>query len=147
MSDFFRQLPEFLGNHMMMVIIFIALLFALAANEVARLFRGYKEITPGQLTQLINRDNALLVDLSSQAEFEKGHIVGAKHVAMSQFDPENKDLVKVRDLPIAVYCKNGQTSATAAARLVKAGFKQVHVLSGGLTSWIQADLPLAKGAR
>src|SRR5206468_13080035 len=102
---------------------------------------GYKELTPNGLTLLINRDNALLVDLSSNQDFERGHIAGAKHVPLSQFDPENKDLVKVKDLPVAVYCKTGTTSGQAAARLVKAGFKHVYWLGGGLNAWQQADLP------
>ena len=76
-------------------------------------------------------------------DFEKGHIPGAKHVAMSQFDPENKDLAKAKELPVA-HCKNGQTSSTAAARLVKAGFKHVYWLGGGLASWRQADPPVSK---
>jgi rhodanese-related sulfurtransferase len=109
------------------------------------LFRGYREVTPAGLTLLINRENALVVDLSSQQDFDKGHIAGARHVAMSQFDPENKDLAKVRDLPIAVYCKAGTLSSQAAARLVKAGFKQVYWLGGGLAAWRQADLPTTRG--
>jgi rhodanese-related sulfurtransferase len=64
---------------------------------------------------------------------------------MSQFDPENKDLAKARELPVAIYCKSGQTSATAAKRLKKAGFSAVYTLDGGLRSWTEAQLPLAKG--
>jgi rhodanese-related sulfurtransferase len=64
---------------------------------------------------------------------------------MSQFDPESKDLAKVRDLPVAVVCKTGQTSAEACKRLAKAGFTKVHWLDGGLGAWRTADLPLVKG--
>jgi rhodanese-related sulfurtransferase len=125
--------------------LFAALLLALIGSEVARLFRGYRELTPAGLTMLINRENALVVDLSSIQDFEKGHIAGAKQVPMSQFDPENKELAKVKELPVAVYCKTGNTSATAAARLVKAGFKHVYWLAGGLAAWQQADLPTTRG--
>src|SRR5512142_3023946 len=121
MSEIFHRLPEFIGNHTLLVILFAAVLLAFISSEVARLFRGYREVTPGTLTQMINRDNPLVVDLSSLQDFEKGHIPGARHVAMSQFDPENKDLAKVKDMPVAVYCKTGTASAQAAARLVKAG--------------------------
>jgi rhodanese-related sulfurtransferase len=145
MSDILHHLPEFIGNHTFLAMIFVALLLALVVGEIARLFRGYQQLTPAALTLLINRENALVVDLSSVQDFEKGHIAGAKHVPMSQFDPENKDLAKVRDLPVAVYCKSGNTSAQAAARLVKAGFKRVFWLGGGLASWQQADLPTTRG--
>jgi rhodanese-related sulfurtransferase len=145
MSEILHRLPEFVGNHTFLVLIFVSVLLAFVASEVSRLFRGYKEVTPGALTQLINRDSPLLVDLSSNQDFEKGHIPGARHVPLSQFDPENKELAKVRDLPVAVYCKTGTTSATAATRLVKAGFKRVFWLGGGLAAWQQADLPLVRG--
>lgn len=145
MDEILHHLPEFIGNHTFLAVLFVVLLGVLIAGEVSRLFRGYREVTPAGLTLLINRENALVVDLSSQQDFDKGHIAGARHVAMSQFDPENKELAKVRDLPIAVYCKAGTISSQAAARLVKAGFKHVYWLGGGLTAWRQADLPTTRG--
>ena len=132
MSEILHRLPDFIGNHTMLVMLFFAVLIAWVGSEVSRLFRGYREITPGALTQMINRESPLVVDLSSSQDFEKGHIPGARHVPLSQFDPENKELAKVKDLPVAVYCKNGTTSAQAAARLVKAGFQRVFWLGGGL---------------
>jgi rhodanese-related sulfurtransferase len=145
MDDILHHLPEFLANHTLLVMVFVVLLLALIGGEVARLFRGYRELTPAALTLLINRENALLIDMSSTQDFEKGHIAGARNVQMSQFDPENKDLAKVKELPVALYCKTGTTSAQAAARLVKAGFKHVYWLGGGLASWRQADLPTTRG--
>ena len=145
MDDILHHLPEFFGNHTLLVMIFVGLLLALVGSEVARLFRGYREVTPAALTLLINRENALVVDLSSTQDFDKGHIPSARSVQMSQFDPENKELAKAKELPIAVYCKTGTTSAQAAARLVKAGFKQVYWLGGGLAAWRAADLPTTRG--
>ena len=145
MSDFIHRLPDFLGNHLYLTLGFIGVLVALLVTEAQRFTRGYKGLTPAGLTQLINRENALLIDVSAQADFEKGHIPGAKHVAMSQFDPENKDLAKAKELPIAIYDKTGQGSGTAAQRLVKAGFSKVYWLEGGLAAWSEAQMPLAKG--
>lgn len=145
MSDFIHRLPEFLGNHFYLTLGFIGVLVALLVTEVQRFTRGYKALTPAGLTQLVNRENALLIDVSSLQDFEKGHIPGAKHVAISQFDAENKELAKARDLPVAIYCRNGQTSGQAAQRLVKAGFARVYWLEGGLGAWSEAQLPLAKG--
>jgi rhodanese-related sulfurtransferase len=145
MSEILHRLPEFAGNHLMLVAIFAALLVALVSNEFSRLFRGYRELTPAALTQMINRDNPLIVDLSAATDFEKAHIPGARNVQMSQFDPENKDLAPVKERPVAVYCRNGTTSGQAATRLVKAGFKQVFWLGGGIAAWREANLPVAKG--
>jgi rhodanese-related sulfurtransferase len=145
MNDFLHKPPQFLGNHPWLSLLFLVILIGLVVGEVMRLMRKYRELTPAALTQLINRDNALVVDLSSYADFEKAHIPGARHVAMSQFDPENKDLAKVRELPVIVVCKDGRSSARAAQRLVKAGFQKVHTLAGGMQAWRQAALPVARG--
>jgi rhodanese-related sulfurtransferase len=145
MSDFIHRLPDFLASHLYLTLGFFGVLIALLFTEAQRFTRGYKALTPAGLTQLVNRENALLIDVSSIQDFEKGHIPGAKHVAMSQFDPENKELVKVKELPVAIYDRNGQGSGQAAQRLVKAGFAKVFWLEGGLAAWSEAQMPLAKG--
>ncbi|MDA3913346.1 rhodanese-like domain-containing protein [Oleiagrimonas sp.] len=145
MNDFLHKLPEFVGHHPWLSLLFVILLAAIIVGELMRLMRKYKELTPATLTQMINRENALVIDISSYADFEKAHVPGARHVAMSQFDPENKDLAKARDLPVVVVCKTGQTASKAALRLVKAGFTKVFILHGGMYSWNQANMPTAKG--
>jgi rhodanese-related sulfurtransferase len=143
----FARIAEFAANHALLVAITVGVLIALAATEAGRFFRKYRSVSPAQLTHLINRENALVIDMGSQADYEAGHVVGARHIAPSQFDPEAKELAKVRDLPVAVYCKTGQASAQAAARLAKAGFGKVYWLDGGLNAWVAAELPVAKGKR
>ncbi len=145
MDQFLQRLPDFVQGNLILVAVFVVLLVMLVAGEVGRLTRKYKAITPGQLTQLINRDNALVVDVSAIADFQAGHIIGARHVPMSQFDPEQKDLAKVKDLPVALVCKTGQTSSGACERLAKSGFSKVYWLDGGMQAWAGADLPLTRG--
>jgi len=145
MNDFLHKLPEFLGHHLMLALGFVALVIALIVTQIMVLLRKYKELTPAGLTQLINRDSPLMIDLSAIADFEKMHVPGAKHVVMSQFDPENKDLAKARELPVVVMDKDGRNSDSAAQRLVKAGFTRVYTLGGGVLAWQQAQLPVAKG--
>ncbi|MBS0213032.1 MAG: rhodanese-like domain-containing protein [Proteobacteria bacterium] len=139
------ELQTFFGNHSLLVLGFAGVTVALIVNELSRFTRGYRSVNPARLTELINRDNALVIDVSASGDFEKGHVVGSRNVVMSQFDPENKDLAKVREMPVAVVCRNGSISSGAAGRLVKAGFKQVYWLDGGVAAWQSADLPLAKG--
>lgn len=147
MNDFLHKLPTFVGNHLALSALFVIILLALVAMEFGRLLRKYKELTPGGLTLLINRESPLLVDLSARADFEKMHVPGARHVLPSQFDPEHKDLAKARDLPVVVMDKDGRGADKAAQRLVKAGFTKVYTLGGGVLAWQQAQLPLAKGSK
>ena len=139
------DLLAFAGRHPILLLALAGLTLAIVFNELASLLRGVKGVGPAALTALINRDSALVVDLRPQADFEKGHIPGARNVQMSQFDPENKQLAPARALPVVLVCKAGQTSGDAARRLRKAGFERVFVLDGGIGAWQQADLPLAKG--
>jgi rhodanese-related sulfurtransferase len=145
MNDFLHTLPQFLANHLALSLLFAALVIALIVTQIMVLLRKYKELTPAGLTQLINRESPLLIDLSAIADFEKMHVPGAKHVVMSQFDPEHKDLVKARELPVVVMDKDGRNSDGAAQRLIKAGFTHVYTLGGGVLAWQQAQLPVAKG--
>jgi rhodanese-related sulfurtransferase len=139
------SLIAFAGDHAMLSLALVGLTLALVYTELARVFSGFKPVTPAQLTALINREDALLVDLSASADFDKGHIPGSKNVQPSQFDPESKQLAKVRELPVVVACRSGTASADAAKRLVKAGFKKVYWLDGGIAAWQAANLPLARG--
>jgi len=141
----FEQLQAFASSSPLLSMALAGLTLAIVVTEIARLFRGYKALRPAELTSLMNRDNALVVDLSASADFEKGHIAGSRNVAPSQFDPENKLLAAARSLPVVMVCRSGQASAGAAKRLKKAGFEQVYWLDGGVAAWQQADLPLVKG--
>ena len=141
----FPELIAFAGRHPYLSLGLAGLTLALVFNELSALFRGYKGLQAAGLTALVNRDNALVVDLRPSADFEKGHVPGAKNVQMSQFDPENKQLAAARALPVVLVCKAGQTSGAAAKRLRKAGFEHVYVLDGGIGAWQQAGLPLTKG--
>ncbi|MBD8527044.1 rhodanese-like domain-containing protein [Pseudomarimonas arenosa] len=142
---FSEEFTQFLANNMLLSVLFVGIGVALIVNEFSRFTRGYQAISPAELTRLINREDALVVDVSSLNDYEKGHIVGSKHIALSQFDPESKLLAKAKDAPVALVCRTGMTAGGAAKKLVKAGFGKVFWLDGGIAAWQQAELPLAKG--
>lgn len=139
------RLLEFAQQNLLLSLALAGLTLALLVTEVMRLFRGFKGVSPAQLTELINRENALVVDLRGQGDFEKGHIIGSRHVLPSQVEPEGKLLAKAKESPVVLVCAVGVTASGTAEKLVKAGFKQVSVLDGGIGAWTGAGLPLAKG--
>lgn len=141
----FADLLAFASNNPLLSMAFVGLTLALVYTEIARLFRGYRDLTPAQLTELMNRDNALVIDVRAEGDFEKGHIVGSRHLLLSQVSAEHKLLAKAKEQPVALVCAAGISAHGAAKTLVKAGFKQVAVLEGGIGAWQQAGLPLAKG--
>lgn len=139
-----ERLPEFIGNHPILSLLFLGLLGTLIYTEIARTLRKFKEVSPAELTQLINRSDAMVVDVSAQTDFDRGHIVNSRHLAASQVDPESKLLAPHRDKPLAVVCRTGMTSQQVCNRLSKAGFSQVYTLKGGLQSWINENLPVTR---
>lgn len=139
------ELMAFAGRHPLLSLALAGITLALLYNEVAGRLGGFRRIGPAQLTGLINRDNALVVDLRPVADFQKGHIAGARNVQLSQFDPEHKQLAPAKALPVVLVCKAGDSASSAAKRLRKAGFTHVSVLEGGVQAWQAADLPLVKG--
>lgn len=140
-----ERLLEVAQQNPMLSLALVGLTLALVYTEVMGLFRGFKAVGPAQLTELVNRQNALVIDLRAQAEFEKGHIIGSKHMIPSQVEPEGKVLAKAKESPVVLVCAAGVTATATAQKLVKAGFKQVSVLDGGLGAWTAAGLPLARG--
>lgn len=140
-----QELLAFAERSPLLSLALVGLTLAILYTEIARLFRGYKALRPAELTALINRENALVIDLSASNDFEKGHIAGSRSVQPSQFDPENKLLASAKALPVVMVCRTGQASADAARRLKKAGFEHVYWLDGGIAAWQHADLPLVKG--
>lgn len=141
----FAELADFAGRNPILSLALAGITVAILWNEIAGRMGGFRRIGPAELTGLINRDSALVVDLRPVAEFQKGHIAGAKNVQMAQFDPENKQLAPAKALPVVLVCKLGQSATDAAKRLRKAGFANVSVLEGGVQAWQAADLPLVKG--
>jgi rhodanese-related sulfurtransferase len=110
-----------------------------------RRFGGGPSVNAAQATQLINREDALIVDVRDPGEYGSGHILGAKNVPLSRIDAGGSEIApKRKDKPVIVYCDTGNRSSKAAAALRSQGFGKVVSLSGGLGAWQQAGLPVEK---
>jgi rhodanese-related sulfurtransferase len=97
-----------------------------------------------QAIALINRQDALVLDVREPGDYGAGHILGAKNVPLARIDGGGGELAKRKDRPVIVYDEDGERSAKAAAALKRNGFTQVANLSGGLGAWRQAGLPVEK---
>ncbi len=106
--------------------------------------KGGASVTAGEAVLMINRQNALVLDVRDEAEFALGHIGEAKNIPLSALDSRLKELTKFKNKPVIVNCQGGVRSAKASDILRKNEFTQVHNLQGGLNAWIQAKLPIIK---
>lgn len=111
---------------------------------VSRKFSGAKEAGALEVVQLINRKDAVLLDLREPAEFNGGHAPNARNVPQSQLAQRASDLEKFRGKPVVLVCQTGGRSHACVAQLKKAGFTDLTVLAGGFGAWQQANLPVEK---
>jgi rhodanese-related sulfurtransferase len=134
---------EFVRNNLLLfVVAFVS--GAMLLWPLVRRTTGGPWVNPTQATLLINREDALVVDVRDPGEFAAGHVLGAKNLPLARLDPPGADLAKRKDRPVIVYCDGGERAAKAAAALKKQGFTRVANLSGGIGAWQQAGLPVEK---
>ena len=106
--------------------------------------RAGSTVTPQQLTNLVNHQQAAVIDLREQAEFRKGHIVDAINIPYAKLGERIGELDALRERPVILVCKLGQLSSAAGKQLLEKGFKHVYRLSGGISEWQAVQLPLIK---
>ena len=98
-------------------------------------------VSVAQATQLINRDDATVVDVRDPGEYQAGHILGAKNTPLGRMEGIE---LKRKDKPVILYCESGDRAPKAAAILKKQGFDKAVCLQGGIGAWKQAGLPTEK---
>ena len=117
---------------------------AMLVWPLARRGAGGPSVNTLEATQLINRQDALVLDVREQAEYAQSHILNSRGLPLSQIEARIGDIEKFKDKPVIVYCATGNRSSTAAALMRKRGFSNVVNLSGGFAAWQQAGLPVQK---
>jgi rhodanese-related sulfurtransferase len=111
---------------------------------INRLFHTGNEVSVVEAVQLINRRDAVVLDVRESADYAAGHIGNARHIPEAQLAERIKELEKFRTRPIIISCRSGSRAAHAGNVLRKNGFGEVFVLSGGIAAWQQSSMPLEK---
>ncbi|SDT89631.1 rhodanese-like domain-containing protein [Halopseudomonas salegens] len=139
--QFLQQLIEFIGNHYLLTTAFLVILALLIITESRK---AGQAVGPQQATQLINREQALVVDVRSKKDFAAGHIVDSRNIPADQLAKRMSELEKHKDQPILLVCANGQHAGPCAKQLKAAGYTKVNRLSGGVNGWRADNLPVVK---
>lgn len=138
-----EQLTVFYGNHILLVSSFIAVTGILIWQYVGD--AGNKNaVDVLTATDLINHQNAVIIDVRSSAEYKQGHIINAINVPLNGLKNQLKPLEKHKAKPVVVSCRSGSRSALACRLLSAAGFENVHNLRGGMLAWENASMPIRK---
>lgn len=140
-----QQIIEFIQLHLMLCLLWVVLLGAVIYSFLMPLLSGVKSITYQQVTQFINKRDAVIFDIRSGEQYRKGHIAGAVNVPESQLKADQlTNYEKYRSNPVVVACDLGNKASGAARSLKKAGFQEVYYMQGGIGAWTGANLPLVR---
>jgi len=137
------RLLEYVARHPLLAGGTALLALAVAAYEFSRARSGGQAVGPTEAVRLMNQ-GAVLVDVRSQAEFDSGHILDARHVPQDEVAKAAETLKRFKDKVVVVCCESGMRSGAAARVLQAQGFTKVVNLRGGLQAWRTENLPLVK---
>jgi rhodanese-related sulfurtransferase len=139
-----NDLIQFAQGHMLLTSAWVAVAALLAFTQIRIMASGPKALSSQMLTDMVNRENGVVIDVRPKADFKKGHIHGAINIPLSTLKDKVKDLEKYQNTPIIMVCANGISVAGACSTLKKSGLQQVHKLAGGMSSWVGDNLPVVK---
>jgi rhodanese-related sulfurtransferase len=135
------RLFEFVINHYVLVSSFF-ILWAVFFSLESR--RGGQSVSPQQATNMVNREDARIVDLRDADEFRQGHIAGSLNIPMNQFAERITELDKYKGKPVILLCKMGTNAGVAGRQLRARGFDRVARIQGGIQGWRADNLPVVK---
>ena len=138
------QLIAFVGNHWYLFVA-LAVISGLLAYTLIVGERG--SVDPLGATDMINRQDAAVIDVRAAADFAQGHIINAVNIPMNGFKNQMAVLSKYKGKPIVVNCRSGAQSSMACRQLRKEGFEEVFNLKGGIMAWQAANLPVTRKKR
>ncbi len=140
-----EQFITFAGNNGMLSAIWVALVVMIIAATIKMKMSPIKQISPQDLTFLMNREQGVALDIRTDKDFKAGHILDAISLPNEKISKNGfTSLEKNKDNPIIVICAAGMSAVKVANDLFKADYKRVSVLKGGMNSWVGAGLPVTK---
>ena len=120
---------------------FAVLLALLLAHENRK---GGASLSPNQLTDMVNREDAVVLDLRDSGEYRQGHIVSSINMPFGKLSERVAELERYRERPVVVVCKMGHHSGAVAKTLKEKGFSRVYRLGGGMSEWQASQLPTVR---
>lgn len=138
------QYLEFAGNHPLLMAALVLVVILLVMNEFKRKLLGFKEVKPNEAVRLINREDALVLDVREDKAFRDGHILNAVNIPLGLLESRLDEIEVYKDKPVIVYCRTGQRAAKAATLLQRQGFSSIYKLNGGMLAWTDANMPLSR---
>ena len=139
-----QDILSFLQYHWLLSAALIIIFLFLMILEFAKIRRGSNRLSPAQVTQLINHENAAIIDVRSPDMYVTGHVISSLSMPTRELNDKIKRIEKFKAQPVIIVCATGVESTQAQSLLEKNGFLRTYVLEGGIRAWKAADMPLVK---
>jgi len=135
----------FIQQHWILATLFVALaIITIIFETIYGKQNASNSVSPQEAVQLINRQDAIIVDIRKRDAFVRGHIINAIHLPLADLEKNIKKLHDHKNKPIIVVCAQGVEAAKAAKIISDNEFKDVKIIKGGLNAWRSENLPLEK---
>ena len=135
---------EFITNNFVLFAALGVIVALILRLEIKRALRGFKVVTPAETVQLMNKEDAVLLDVREDNERVNGTIKGAKPLALSVLKQRIEEIKEFTEKPVITFCKTGNRSLEACEILKKNQFTNVMSLKGGIEGWRNVNLPIVK---
>ena len=136
-----EPLFTFVGENIIAFAVWAGLLFLIIKHESARTGNS---LSVHGVTNLINNEGAVVVDVRPSDEYRAGHLPDAINLPLKELTQRAKELKKYQEKPVILVCKAGQHASSAGGILLKEGFTNLNRLQGGIYEWQASKLPLVK---
>lgn len=139
-----KNFLHFIINHWALWGALVAVIILLIIEETRKIVQGVTKIPANKAVDLINREDAIVIDIRETKKFNDGHIIGSINIVNNEIENNINKLIKYKDKPIIIVCNLGQSAIKAGGRLKKHGFTKIFSITGGIAEWQKANLPLVK---
>lgn len=96
---------------------------------------GYRQISQEEAKEMMDTQDALIMDVREQDEYDSGHIPGAVLLPVGAITEDSAaEIIPEKDTTVLVYCRSGNRSKTAAQALAELGYTDVCEF-GGISTW------------
>lgn len=115
--------------------VFIAVVFVLAFGYAASA-QSDKGISSKKFERLMKKQNAVIIDVRTEAEFSEGYIPGATLIDVNKEEDFLKQISGLdKNARYLLYCRSGKRSEKALNLMKQNGFIKVEHLKGGYSGW------------
>lgn len=134
---------EFLSQNLIWVGAFVIVANLWVWSFLQSKVKGVGTVSALGLPALQRGGNSVIIDVNDESQFNTAHLPDAINMPLGDLNADNKALMKLQDKRVILVCQTGSRSSGAARKLLSLGFKDIHILGGGLMSWTKENLPVS----